>query len=263
MNQINTEPEKYLLNEDLQYAQRMETLGTLAGGIAHDFNNILAGMLGYLELLKHKCTCGQTSREIKKIEQACEQMASIVRQMLNFTHRNIGLSLINISELIKETLIVIRHTIPKGIEIETLIPDESLIIKGNSGVLQQALLNICYNAVEAMPNGGKLTIHLKKVFIVNDQPPPFEKGTYILVEVSDTGIGIKPEIRNRIFEPFFTTKPLDVKRGTGLGLTVVWHNIKSHNGHISVLSKPNKGTTFRVYLPIYRENGKIQDLKQE
>lgn len=250
--------EKALLSEQLQQSQKMETIGTLAGGIAHDFNNMLTAIMGYVELALVKSEGREIRKELDYIQTACRQMAELVQRILSFSRReNSGLSLINLGQIIKESDAVLRHTISKQIEVRVKLAQESLMINANASMLHQVLLNLCVNAAEAMRDNGVLTIHAEKMLVDSEfalAHPSIKEGAYIRLEVQDTGEGMDQETRERIFEPFFTTKTLGTRKGTGLGLAVVWQNIAAHNGLINVDSEPGRGTTFKIYLPLTRKD---------
>jgi signal transduction histidine kinase/ActR/RegA family two-component response regulator len=244
--------EKKKLEEQNLRSQRMESIGTLAGGIAHDLNNVLAPILMAIELLKQGD--GDKERRDKILETifaSCHRGADLVRQVLSFArgvgHQRVA---IRIWLLIDELTSIIKQTFPRNIRITSNVPDGLWPITGDPSQLHQVLLNLCVNARDSMPKGGRLTISASNVTIdaqfaatSNGAAP----GTYILLTVSDTGCGIPPEVRDRIFEPFFTTK--EVGKGTGLGLATVHTLVKSHGGFLNLESEVGEGTTFKIYLP--------------
>ena len=243
--------ERKKLEQQFLRAQRMESIGTLAGGIAHDLNNILAPIMMSIEILKYTATDPQAKSILETIEVSSKRGADIVRQVLSFARGMEGERIeVQPKHLLKDIETIIRDTFPKNIRQELSLPDNPWTILGDPTLLHQILLNLCVNARDAMPNGGKLTLSVENSVLdqqyatMNTEAKP---GRYVLISVTDTGMGIPPEILEKIFEPFFTTK--EVGKGTGLGLSTVIGIVKSHEGIINVYSEPGKGTTFRVYLP--------------
>jgi PAS domain S-box-containing protein len=243
--------ERKKLEQQFLRAQRMESIGTLAGGIAHDLNNILAPIIMAIEILKLKATDAQTKGILDTLEVTSNRGADIVRQVLSFAkgmkHERIE---IQPKHLLKDIKTIIQDTFPKNIQQELSLPDEIWTIQGDPTQIHQILLNLCVNARDAMPNGGQLTIGVENCVLdeqyvaMNTQA---KTGRYVLISVTDSGIGMPPEILDKIFEPFFTTKELH--QGTGLGLSTVMAIVKSHDGIINVYSEPGNGSTFKVYLP--------------
>jgi|GEM_PF-1920338 len=234
-------------------SQRLEALGTLAGGIAHDFNNILTPILGYTYLSMELANSNdKLYNNLKQIELAAERARELVHQILTFSRQIVKKrNPILISPIIKEALKLLRAGIPSTITIEQQIePIEDTVIADPTEI-HQIIVNLCTNAYQAMPKGGKLTVRLEKVkidesFIENF--PEFKKGAYLKLTVQDTGVGIPDKIMDRIFEPYFTTKTKE--DGTGLGLATVHGIVTSMGGYILVDSQKNKGTTFTIYFPI-------------
>ncbi len=243
--------ERIRLEQQFLRAQRMESIGTLAGGIAHDLNNILAPIMMSIDILKMTVTDPQAMGILQTIEVSSKRGADIVRQVLSFARGMEGERIeVQPMHLIKDIETIIRDTFPRNIQQQVLFPDDPWTIYGDPTLLHQILLNLCVNARDAMPNGGTLTIKVENT-ILDEQYSTMSRqakpGRYVLISVTDTGIGIPPAIIDKIFEPFFTTK--EMGRGTGLGLSTVIGIVKSHEGVINVYSEPGKGTTFRVYLP--------------
>lgn len=241
------------LQKQLLQAQKMEAIGLLASGVAHDFNNILQLMLGYSELMQMELSkTSFASREyIDHIINSAHQGKSTVKQLLAFSRKDTRLNkaIVNINSSVHNLLNLINRLIGDHILI-TFNPGEDLPdVKADGGQLEQVLLNLCMNAKDAMPNGGELTLTTSSTYITSSHSQHYDlpPGPYILCSVSDTGMGIKKEIQERIFEPFFTTKK---ERGTGLGLSMAYGIIRNHDGAIHVYSEENKGTTFRIYLPV-------------
>jgi len=249
---INTDiTEKKKIEAQFMRAQRMESIGTLAGGIAHDLNNILAPIMMSIELLKETSTDPMSANVLKTIEVSAQRGADIVRQVLSFARGLEGERIeVQLKHLLNEIQSIIKDTFPKDIRLEFLIPNDIWTILGDPTQVHQILLNLCVNARDAMPNGGSLSIKAENCVIdehyaaMNLQA---KAGRYVNIDVTDTGIGIPPNLLDKIFEPFFTTKAIN--KGTGLGLSTVMAIVKSHGGIINVYSEPGKGTTFKVCLP--------------
>jgi signal transduction histidine kinase len=237
----------------LRQAQKLEAIGTLAGGIAHDFNNILWVISGNNELAMTALPADHpVRRNLQRIEQACNRAQDLVRQILSFSRQGEQQKQpLQISSIVKEALKLLRASLPVTIEIRPTIVQEKAMVLADVGQVNQVLLALCTNAAHAMrEEGGVLEVGLERCQLSEtdgDRPPELEPGPYVVLTVSDTGEGIRPEIRERIFDPFFTTKPVD--QGTGLGLSVTHGIVRSHGGTITVSSHPGQGATFRVYLP--------------
>jgi PAS domain S-box-containing protein len=247
-----TEREK--LQEQLRQAQKMEAIGTLAGGVAHDFNNILGIILGYAqELLDKEGDPTELSRNAGVILGAAERGAKVVKQLLTFA-RKTGTEHkpLDVNSLIRDTLDILREIFPKTMNFRIDLDPTLPVIQGDHNQLQQALINICLNARDAMPEGGTLSIRTSRMSAAEIRDRFIEaNGSFIRVDVTDTGTGMDEDIRQRVFEPFFTTK--SEKGGTGLGLSVVYGIVQAHHGFIDVESAPKHGTTFKLFLPIYSQ----------
>ena len=245
-----TEEEKRLLEIQLQQAQKMESIGTLAGGIAHDFNNILMGIQGNATLMLLKIESEHPSYEkVKNIEKFVQNGTELTNQLLGFARRGKYLvKTTDLNEVIQKSSTLFART-KKEIQVHTDFHNEIWAVEVDSGQIEQALLNLYVNAWQAMPEGGAVYLKTRNVMLDNSYVKSFkvEPGKYVEISVSDTGVGIDRETRKRIFEPFFTTK--EMGRGTGLGLASVYGIIKSHGGYIDVCSEKEKGTTFTIYLP--------------
>ena len=231
--------------------QRLESLGTLAGGIAHDLNNVLAPILMAITLLKLKVTDAGGTRLLSLLEQNAERGAQLVRHVLAFGRGAEG-SRVSVQPLTvaREIEQIVRDTFPKNVKFELKSVSKPWTFTGDPNQVHQVLLNLCVNARDAMPGGGKITLSVRNETVdatfasMNRSAQP---GPYVELSVSDTGTGMASEVRDRIFEPFFTTK--DVGKGTGLGLSTSLGIIQSHGGFMGVSSNPGKGSTFRIYLP--------------
>ncbi|MEI6126535.1 MAG: ATP-binding protein, partial [Pseudomonadota bacterium] len=253
-----------LLEAQLRQSQKMEAIGTLAGGIAHDFNNILAGILGFTEIVKDEVP--QDSRAIYHLDQILklgDRAVNLVRQILAFSRKaGSNRTPMQLSPLIKEVLNLLRATLPATIEMRQRLMDQGSIVEADPTQIHQVLMNLCTNAFHALQEkAGVLEVELTRVSLSREDiasDKDIEPGPYVLLKVSDTGEGIDQAIISRIFDPFFTTK--DVGKGTGLGLSVVHGIIKAHGGDITVTSEPGKGTTFSILLPEVSAQG---ESKQE
>ncbi|MHC5756751.1 PAS domain-containing hybrid sensor histidine kinase/response regulator [Nostoc sp.] len=245
--------EKKHLEAQLFRAQRLESIGTLASGIAHDLNNILTPILAGAQLLPLKFPNAdqRTLHLLEILEINAKRGADLVKQVLSFARGVEGKRItLQLKHLIMEVAKILKETFPKSIEISTDVPHDLWMVSGDSTQLHQVLMNLCVNARDAMPNGGTLSISAENLLIDENYARmnlEAKEGPYIVVTVSDSGVGIPKEMLDRIFEPFFTTK--DVGQGTGLGLSTVLGIIKSHGGFVNVYSEPGSGTSFKVYLP--------------
>jgi PAS domain S-box-containing protein len=244
--------EKKNLEAEVLRAQRAESLGRLATGIAHDLNNTLAPVLISVELLRQKLQDEDSLHVLAAIEAAARRAADTVKQVLSFSREAEGRrTSINPCRLADGVVRIAAQMLPKNIRIETQIPENLWPILGNPLQLHQALLNLFTNAGEAMPAGGPLTLAARN-FTADSHFAALHSGAvtgpYVLLEVSDTGVGIPPELRERIFEPFFTTKELG-RTNVGMGLSTTLSIVKGHHGIILVKSEEGKGSTFQVYLP--------------
>ena len=241
------------LEQQLRHSQKIEAIGTLTGGIAHDFNNILAIISGNIELAAE--TLPETSSAaqcLNKSQIACTRGKELIRQMLNFSRESQpDQHVLDLVPLIQEANHLIRATIPTSIKIETQLAAETASIRGNATQISQIIVNLCINAYHAMVDHGTLIISLSKIDFSEDdvkQMHQIKKGPYAKLTISDTGCGIPKSIIDKIFDPYFTTK--DVGKGAGMGLSVVYGIVNSHNGAISVYSEKDAGTSFHVYFPL-------------
>jgi PAS domain S-box-containing protein len=240
------------LQQQLIQAQKLESLGTLASGIAHDFNNILGIILAYSSLLgKIKMGSEKYSESLNAITNAVQRGAALVRQILTFARKtDILFEPMSLLELVNEVLSMLNQTFPKTIIFRKNIEKDIPYISADRTQIYQALLNLCVNARDAMPNGGCITLTIEKRTgeQIREQFPTANQDSYLCTSVTDTGEGMDETTRSRIFDPFFTTK--EKGKGTGLGLSVVFGVVQTHHGFIDVESEPGKGTTFRLYLPV-------------
>jgi PAS domain S-box-containing protein len=254
------ENEKRKLELQLRRAERMEAIGTLAGGVAHDLNNILSGIVGYPELLLMDLAEDSPLREsLLTIQNSGEKAAAIVQDLLTLARRGVAISeVINLNKIVTDHLqspeyekIMKFHA---GVQVETDLQTDLLNISGSPLHLSKTVMNLVSNAAEAMPSGGEIAISTKNMYV--DQPiggyDDIEEGDYAVLTITDSGIGIRPEDKERIFEPFYTKKVMG-RSGTGLGMAVVWGTLKDHHGYVDLQSTEGKGTTFTLYFPVTRE----------
>jgi signal transduction histidine kinase/ActR/RegA family two-component response regulator len=245
-----TQEEKQKLEAQLQQAQKMESIGTLAGGIAHDFNNILMGIQGNASLMFLKIDSEHPNYEkIKNIEKYVQSGTALTKQLLGFARRGKYIvKATDINEIIDKSSSLFGRT-RKEVRVHTNLFKAIWTVEVDRGQLEQVLLNLYVNAWQAMPDGGDLYLRTENIILDRSYVKPYkvEYGRYVKISISDTGVGIDEESQKRIFEPFFTTK--EMGRGTGLGLASVYGIIKSHGGYINVYSELDQGTTFTVYLP--------------
>ncbi len=259
--------EKKQLESQLFRAQRLESIGTLASGIAHDLNNILTPILAVAQLLplKFPDIYSEHQHLLEILEDSARRGADLVKQVLSFARGVEGKRInLQIKHLIREVVKIIRETFPKSIEVCMDVPQNLWTVYGDSTQLHQVLMNLCVNARDAMPDGGNLTIAAENRFIDENYARmnlEAKVGSYTVITVTDTGVGMPREVVDRIFEPFFTTKELG--KGTGLGLSTVIGIVKSHGGFINVYSEIGRGSSFKVYLPAVQasETESIQELE--
>ncbi|MEQ1862352.1 MAG: PAS domain S-box protein [Chthoniobacteraceae bacterium] len=258
---INTDiTEKRAMEAHLLRAQRMESIGALAGGIAHDLNNVLAPILMGVELLKETVTEPRDVGVLELMETSGRRGADMVKQVLLFARGVEGRrTVISVTKLVKEVERLTRDTFAKSIVVEADAPEETRPISGDYTQLHQVLMNLCVNARDAMPRGGKLRITARNREVDAQfaaQNPKAHEGTYVMLEIADTGQGMSGETVKKIFDPFFTTK--EIGKGTGLGLSTTQAIVKSHGGFITVESEVGRGTTFQVNLPAEAESAQVE-----
>ncbi|WP_088242388.1 PAS domain S-box protein [Calothrix rhizosoleniae] len=245
--------EKKQLESQFFRTQRLESIGTLASGIAHDLNNILTPILAASQLLPMKFPDAdeQSQHLFEILEDSTKRATDLVKQVLSFARGVQGKRIhLQMRHLAKELTKILKETFPKSIEVSLDIPNNLWMVSGDSTQLHQVLMNLCVNARDAMPEGGKLRIAAENIFIDENYARmnlEAKVGPYIAIAVSDSGAGISADVLERIFEPFFTTK--EVGKGTGLGLATVLGIVKSHGGFLNVHSEEGQGTCFKVYLP--------------
>lgn len=240
--------------ETLAQSRKLKAMGQLTGGIAHDFNNMLATILGFAELLSEELSEDEElSYYCKNITDTCERAATLTNQLLTFSRKQSKLtSAIDLHILIQSSMELLQHSIGKNIKIKKSLEAKEHYIMGEFAQLQNILLNMGFNARDAMPNGGELQLTTENVAVYENDlhhlPVDIQPGNYIVLHVADTGTGMEKSVLDKIFEPFFTTK--DAGKGTGLGLSTAYGTINAHNGSIYADSEIGKGTVFHMYFPV-------------
>jgi signal transduction histidine kinase/ActR/RegA family two-component response regulator len=250
--------ERRQMEEHLRQAQKMEAIGTLAGGIAHDFNNMLAVILGNAELASDELKGDDDGprHNIEQIMKASRRARDLVKQILAFSRKSErGRTPVDIGRLVRETMTLLRGSLPSTIRIELEAASEAANVLGDEPQVQQVLMNLATNAAHAMrERGGTLTISIGRAVLTDETPRPdseIDAGQYVTLSVADTGTGMDSDTLKRAFEPFFTTK--EVGQGTGMGLSVVYGIVKAHGGTVTAESTPGVGSRFTVYLPAATE----------
>ncbi len=252
---------KKKIDEKVLQAQKIDSIGNLTAGIAHNFNNILTAILGSASIMKRKVAADQRlTKYLDLIETTSRRGAAMTRQLNTFARKDTPqFNPVDMNTIIDQTLRLFEATMPKTVHIRFTASTEPVIVDGDDGQLQQALLNLCLNSRDAMPNGGVLKVECAPALLDEVQAAQLangKAGPYVRLEVTDSGSGIPQENLQRVFEPLFTTK--EPGKGTGLGLSVVYGIVRSHNGNITVESEVNSGTTFTMYLPRSQRSGAIR-----
>jgi signal transduction histidine kinase len=238
------------LERQLRLVERFESIGRLAGGISHDFNNVIGAILGWAEIGEGEAPAGsQLQEHFRKIRTEAARAGGLTGQLLAFARRQVlQPERIDLNHSISGMVTFVQSGMGDSIRFESILDPNLPVIQADRSQLEQVIMNLCINAKDAMPDGGRLIIQSKNVEIDGDScrhHPHAQPGRYVVLEVSDTGVGMDSATLDRMFEPFFTTK----KPGTGLGLTTVYGIVKQHNGFIDVHSEPRSGTTLQVYFP--------------
>jgi two-component system cell cycle sensor histidine kinase/response regulator CckA len=247
--------ERRRLETRVHQTQRLEAIGRLAGGIAHDFNNILSAIHGFGSIVHGELAERDPLRsDVQEILKAVERAANLTRQLLAFGRRQVlQPKVIDVASYVRDLERMIRRIVGEDIEIVVRVEEGAVTAKADPGQLEQVLINLVVNARDAMPTGGRITIEAANVVIGSDSRESAELalGSYVILSVSDTGIGMSKKVQDHIFEPFFTTK--ESGQGSGLGLSTVFGIVKQSGGHIFVDSDPGHGSVFKIYFPASRE----------
>jgi len=255
-------PEYEELYRKLIEIQRKDSLYSITPGIIHDLNNVISIIIGYIELAKMQ-SLNEPSKlpsTLDIIEKASLRASQLLSNVLGYAKGGrSNRKAIDLNEMVTELKNLIEKVFEKNIVIETKLLPNPQYVEAEPQELFQVLLNICLNARDAMPDGGKLTIETSIVYIESGALPEFEPGNYVLLSISDTGMGMDEETKRKIFTPFFTTKP----QGSGLGLSVVWSVVKNLGGHVEVESSPGKGTKFRIFLPLSIPKSRAEEKELE
>jgi PAS domain S-box-containing protein len=254
----NAEQERRKLQSQLIQAQKMESIGQLAGGVAHDFNNILTAIIGYGSILQMKMAGNDPLRiNVDQILESAGRAAHLTNSLLTFSRKQVlNVKPMHLDEIIAGQEQFLRRIIGEDIEMRTILRGDAVIM-ADRGQIEQVLMNLATNARDAMPKGGQLTVETDLLNIVEAFVSAHgigAPGTYAVISVTDTGLGMDEEAKQKIFEPFFTTK--EVGRGTGLGMAIVYGIVKQHKGYINVYSQVGKGATFKIYLPVH--HGRVE-----
>ena len=244
--------ERKQLEGQLRQAQKMEAVGRLAGGIAHDFNNLLNVITGYGEMLgDHFATNDPMHARVEQIKKAAQRAAALTRQLLAFSRKQvIEPRVLDLNTLLADTDRMLRRVIGEDVELTTVEGKDLGRIKADPGQIEQIVMNLIINARDALPQGGRIRIETANAELdaaYAGQHPGARAGLYVMLAVSDDGVGMDAEIQSHVFEPFFTTK--ETGKGTGLGLATVYGIVKQNNGYISLSSEPGKGASFQIFLP--------------
>jgi two-component system, cell cycle sensor histidine kinase and response regulator CckA len=252
--------ERRALEKQLHQVRKFEAIGQLAGGIAHDFNNVIGAMMGWAELGSEQAPAeSRLSEYFKKIRTQAGRAAGLTRQLLAFARRQIlEPQDIQLNNVVTEVLSLLEKVIGKDVEIRTSLAPQLAAVRADASQIEQVLMNLCLNARDAMPSGGRLTIETRNADLDDDacrRTPGLSPGRHVELIVTDNGTGMDAITREHIFEPFFTTK--EPGKGTGLGLATVFGIIRQHGGFVSVDSEPNHGTTFSIYLPAVKTTAEL------
>jgi PAS domain S-box-containing protein len=259
--------EREAAESQLRQLQKMESIGQLTGGIAHDFNNMLAIVIGSLDLAKRRLLT-EPQRALKSIENAEEgarRSSQLTARLLAYSRQQaLTPEVLNVNKLVGGMSELLRRTIGESVRVETVLAGGLWNSLADSVQLESAIVNLCVNARDAMPNGGKLTIetanaHLDDAYAARS--PGTTPGQYVLIGVTDTGIGMPPEVVERAFDPFYTTK--GVGKGTGLGLSQVYGFVRQSGGHVKIYSEPGQGTTVKIYLPRHTAVAEVLDVEEK
>ena len=253
--------ERKILEAQLLRAQKLDSIGRLAGGIAHDFNNLLTVINGYSDMTLTQSGLAESARaNLQEIRKAGAEAAKLTRQLLTFSrHGALQPKIFNLNDVVKDMEGMLRRVVGEDVQVSTTLADDLAHVRADPGQLQQVIMNLVVNARDAMPRGGELLIKTANLQLAEHYHgvyPDLGPGSYVMLAVSDTGIGMDEELQRHIFDPFFTTK--EVGKGTGLGLSTVWGIVRQNAGQIRVYSEPGRGSTFKIYLPRVDERSESQ-----
>lgn len=249
--------ERKRLEQQLLQAQKLESIGILAGGVAHDFNNLLTAISGYGQVIRDIIPSDDEllQESIGQVLRAAGRAAELTKNLLAFSRKQfMNPKPVQVDTIIHNTFDLIKKILGENIELSTCFSDKSLLVRADTGQMEQVLMNLATNARDAMPSGGHMHITTREVIIQEGFETKYgltAPGIYALISVSDTGMGIDDKSQERVFEPFYTTK--EIGKGTGLGLSIIYGIVKQHNGSAHIKSEPGKGTTISIYLPTIEE----------
>jgi signal transduction histidine kinase/ActR/RegA family two-component response regulator len=239
------------LEEQVRQSQKMEAVGRLAGGIAHDFNNLLMVIRGYAEIVMEEDSATPPVRKnVETIVRTTESAASLTRQLLSFSRKHVfSPQVLDLNSLVNHMSEMLLGVLRDEMEFVVKLDPEACCVSADPGQIEQVIMNLVVNARDAMPQGGELTLETKHILEGPraSRPSGLPRGDYVMLAVTDTGVGMDRDTQSRIFEPFFTTKSKD--EGTGLGLSVVYNIVRASGGHVRVNSEPGRGSTLQVFLP--------------
>jgi nitrogen-specific signal transduction histidine kinase/CheY-like chemotaxis protein len=249
------------LQLQLLQAQKMESIGRLAGGVAHDFNNLLSAIIGYTELTLLKLPAESPLKDyLLTVKDAGEKAAELTHRLLAFSRKQVlQMRAVNLNASLENMVKMMSRMVREDISLELYTDPSVVTIMADPVQIEQIVMNLIVNARDAMPHGGKLIIETANAYLDEDfiiRHENVKRGAYVMLSVSDTGIGMSRKVQERIFEPFYTTKGM--AEGTGLGLATVYGIVKQHSGYIYVYSEVGKGTTFKIYLPVAGEKTAAQ-----
>ncbi len=261
----NAEEEKRSMEQHLQQAQKMESIGTLAGGISHDFNNSLQAIIGYTQiLLMDKDATNPDYNKLASIERAAQRASGLTQQLLAFSRKvESKMRPVDLNNEVNEIKNLLERTIPKMINIELVFEKNLHVVNADPSQIEQIMMNLAINARDAIGEEGKIIIRTENTILNENDCKNYHglsPGDYVILSITDNGKGMTEKECERIFEPFFTTKPPG--KGTGLGLSMVYGLVTKHNGHISCESQPGVGTTFRIFLPAIKHEPPAADEKK-
>jgi two-component system, cell cycle sensor histidine kinase and response regulator CckA len=247
--------ERRRLEDMLRQSQKMEAVGRVAGGIAHDFNNVLGVTLGYSDLILRRMDARDPLRpKVMEIRKAAERAGALTRQLMSFSRKRAPLAeKLELGAVVRDLAEMVQRVLGEDVELVLRLDPDAGEVRADRTQVDQVLMNLAVNARDAMPRGGKLIVEVRNVEL--ERPTQLQRlaaaGSYVLLSVTDTGVGMEPEVQQHLFEPFFTTKPPG--QGTGLGLATVYGIVSQYSGHITVYSELRRGTSFKIYLPAVPE----------